>query len=32
VITHSREIQEMIEQRIVMDELVEAREEVMVNG
>ncbi|MDY7026691.1 MAG: hypothetical protein SVR04_00180 [Spirochaetota bacterium] len=30
VITHSREIQEMIEQRIVMDELVEAREEVAV--
>lgn len=30
VITHSREIQEMIEQRIVMDELAEAREEVVV--
>lgn len=32
VITHSREIQEMIEQRIVMDELVEVREGVLVNG
>lgn len=32
VITHSREIQEMIEQRIVMDELVEVREEVLING
>lgn len=30
VITHSREIQEMIEQQIVMDELVEAREGVAV--